>query len=116
MTENVPQENRLLAATSYAVGIPALYIILTEKRNDKFLFYHGSQALFLWIGIIVAWILLRVLLDMLWSIIYIPFLSPLVSLVGLVLWVYALYCGYKAYGGEYFEIPYISDITKHAGA
>jgi len=116
MAEEISGENKLLAAASYAIGIPALYIILTEKRNEKFLGYHGSQALFLWIGIIVAWILLRVLLDMIWSIVYIPFLSSLISLIGLALWGYALFCAYKAYTGEYFEIPYISELTKRAGA
>ncbi len=116
MSEEVSAENRLLAAASYAIGIPALYIILTDKRKEKFLNYHGSQSLFLWIGIIVAWILLRILLDMIWSLVSIPFLDSLVSLIGLALWVYALFCAYKAYLGEYFEIPYISDITKHASA
>jgi len=117
MNAEVSNEDRMLAGLAYGIPvIVAIYIILTEKRREKFAGFHGSQALFLWIGIIIGWIVLRVLLDLLWSIVYVPFFGPLITLVGLGLWLYALYCGYRAYTGEYFAIPIIGDLAKGTGS
>jgi len=107
-------EDKMLAAAAYAIGIPALYIILSDKRKEKFAGFHGSQALFLWIAIVIYWVVMKVVLDVIWSIAYLPFLNSLVSLGGLILWLYALYSAYRAYMGEYFSIPYISDFV-HKG-
>jgi uncharacterized membrane protein len=110
--EYVKDEDKMLCAAAYAVGVPSLYIILTDKRKEKFAGFHGAQALFLWVAIIVFWVAMRVVLDVIWSIIYLPFLNSLVSLAGLLLWLFALYSAYRAYMGEYFTIPYISDFVK----
>jgi uncharacterized membrane protein len=108
----VKDEDKMLAGAAYAVGIPSLYIILTEKRKEKFTGFHGTQALFYWVAFIVFWVAARVLRDFIWSFAYLPFLDSLISLIGLILWLYALYCGYRAYIGEYFKVPYISDFIQ----
>ena len=106
-------EDRVLAGAAYAVGIPAIYIIMTEKRKDEFVGMHGVQAMFYWVGLMVAWIGLRVFLSLLDSIgIYFALLDSLSSLAVFLLWVYALYFGFRAYMGETFEIPYVSDLAK----
>ncbi len=116
MNAEITNEDRMLSGAAYAFPvIIAIYIILTEKRKEKFTGFHGSQALFLWIGIVIGWIVLRVLVDLIWSLIYIRFFGPLATLVGLGLWIYALYCGYRAYLGEYFSIPIIGDLAKGTG-
>lgn len=106
-------DDRILAGFAYAVGFPSLYVILSEKRKDAYVGYHGAQALFLWIGILVAWIGLRVFLNFLDSIgLYLALLDSLSSLLIFSLWIYALYCGFRAYNGDYFDIPYITELTK----
>jgi len=110
--EFVKEEDKMLSAAAYAIGIPSLYIILSDKRKEKFTGFHGAQALFLWIGIIIYWVVMKVVLDVIWSIAYLPFLNSLVRLAGLILWLYALYCAYRAYMGDYFTIPYVSDFVR----
>jgi len=113
MSPNMTNDDRILAGFAYAVGFPSLYIILSEKRKDPFVGYHGAQALFLWIGIFVVWIGLRVILNFLDSLgLYLAILDSLSSLLIFALWIYALYCGFRAYNGDYFDVPYITELTK----
>jgi uncharacterized membrane protein len=110
---NMTGDDRILAGFSYAAGFPAIYIILSEKRRDPFVGYHGAQAMFMWIGIMITWIGLRVFLNLLDSVgISFAFLDSLASLAVFGLWVYAIYCGFRAYNGDYFDIPYITELTK----
>ena len=112
MAENLLQEDRILSGAAYAVGIPSIYIIMTEKRKNGFVGMHGVQALFFWIAIMVLWIGMRVLLNFLDSVgVYFALLDALSSIAVFVLWVYALYCGFRAYMGETFDIPFISEIA-----
>ena len=113
MPSNISDDDRILSGSAYAVGFTSLYIILSEKRRDPFTGYHGTQAMFLWMGIIVVWIGIRVLLNFLDSFgISFAFLNWLGSLTIFLLWIYALYCGFRAYNGDYFDIPYITEISK----
>ena len=113
MNANMTGDDKVLAGFSYAIGFPAIYIILSDKRRDAFVGYHGAQAMFLWIGILVAWIGIRVFLNFLDSIgIYFALLDSLSSIAVFSAWIYALYCGFRAYNGDYFDIPYITELTK----
>jgi len=114
--EYVKDEDKMLCAASYAFGVPSLYIILTDKRKDKFTGFHGTQSLFMWIGYVVVWIVMKVIIDVVWSIVYLPVLSSLARLVMLLMWLYALWCGYRAYVGEYFKVPYVSDLMERGGS
>lgn len=106
-------DDRILAGFAYAAFFPSLYIILSEKRKDAFVGYHGAQAMFLWIGILVVWIGIRVFLNFIDSIgIYFSLLDSLSSILIFLSWIYALYCGFKAYNGDYFDIPFITELTK----
>ncbi len=106
------KEDKLLSAAAYAIGIPALYIILGDKRKDPFTGFHGAQALFLWIALFVCWIGITIIVDFIWNIAYIHILGTVGSILKFGLWLYALYCGYKAYMGETFEIPYIGELAR----
>jgi uncharacterized membrane protein len=113
MYSNMSGDDRVLAGFAYAVGFPAIYIILSEKRKDAFVGFHGAQAMFLWIAILVLWIGIRVFLNLLDSVgIYFAILDSLSSLAIFGMWVFSLYCGFKAYMGDYFDIPYITELTK----
>jgi uncharacterized membrane protein len=110
---NISDDDRILSGFAYAVGFPSLYIILSDKRRDTFTGYHGTQAMFLWVGIIVIWIGIRVFLNLLDSLgISFAFLNSLGSIAIFLLWIYALYCGFRAYNGDYFDIPYVTEIAK----
>jgi uncharacterized membrane protein len=91
-------DSKLWAALSYPIWIVALFVIFTEKKNDKWLAFHAYQALIL--GLV------------LWAIIFVTswffigcLLAPLAFLV-------ELYYGYKAYQGEKFKIPTIGDMAE----
>jgi uncharacterized membrane protein len=113
MSPNISDDDRVISGFAYAVGFPSLYIILSDKRRDPFVGYHGTQAIFLWIAIVVIWIGIRVFLNFLDSLgISFAFLNSLSSVVIFLLWIYALYCGFRAYNGDYFDIPYITEISK----
>jgi len=113
MYSNMTSDDRILAGFAYAVFFPSIYIILSEKRKDAFVGYHGAQALFLWIGILVVWIGIRVLFNFMDSLgIYFALLDSLSSILVFLLWIYSLYCGFRAYNGDYFDIPYITELTK----
>ncbi len=113
MNTHMTGDDRLLAGFSYAVGFPAIYVILSEKRKDAFVGYHGAQAMFMWIGIMVLWIGIRVFMNFLDSLgISFAILDSLASIAIFCLWIYALYCGFRAYNGDYFDVPYITELTK----
>jgi len=112
MENQISNDSKLLAGVSYAFGLPAIYVLLTDKRKEEFLFFHSAQAMILWIGIVLIWMLMRILLVIIWNVIYIPFLDNLVSLIGFAIWLFAVRFGYMAFKGRYFKIPYISKIIK----
>ncbi|MDD5594264.1 MAG: hypothetical protein PHG97_05955 [Candidatus Margulisbacteria bacterium] len=97
--------DKTLAALAYVLWIPSLYIVLTEKRRDEFVGFHGSQALVLWTGIFIVFFAVRFLVNLIWSFFYVPYLDVLEILTGTVLYGYALYCGYRCYQGLSFRIP-----------
>ncbi len=70
--EYTKNEDKLLAAASYVFFIPSLYIILTEKRGIKFLSFAAAQSLVLWIPYIIFLVMLRIILNLIWSLIYLP--------------------------------------------
>ena len=86
--------------------IPSLYIVLSEKRKGEFIGFHGGQALLLWTGIFVIFFAVRLLVNLIWSFFYIPYLDLIEVLVAFGLWGYALYCGLRAYQGLTFELPH----------
>jgi uncharacterized membrane protein len=64
-----------------------------EKKNRPFIKAHNVQALIL--GIITI-------------------LTSAIC-VGLLVWLYQLYCAYKAYQGEMVEVPIITNLVKSQG-
>lgn len=109
----VSDENKLLAALGYPIGIIALVVLLTDMKQNKFMRYHAVQAL----GFIVAGLILLIGLGIVFSIIIavapflfpLAFLTPLVSLAWLVL---SFFYAYRAYQGKMFAIPIVSTYTK----
>jgi uncharacterized membrane protein len=99
---DINDQDKLMAALSYPIGIVALVILLVEDmKNRPFQKYHAVQALAVNIIIIILSILLG------WT--------GVGCCVPLLIWLVAIYWGIKAYQGEYFEIPALTDFLKGQG-
>jgi uncharacterized membrane protein len=86
------------AALSYVLGwLTGIVFLLIEK--DPFVRFHAMQS-------IITFVLLTILA-------MVPvvgwILSPLVMIVGFILWLVLIY---KAYQGEEFKLPVIGDFAK----
>lgn len=98
--------DRTLAALAYILWIPSLYVVLTEKRKEEFLGFHGGQALLLWTLIFIGFFLIRFLVNLVWRFFYVPYLDMLEALFAFAAWGYAVYCGFRSLQGLTFRIPH----------
>ncbi len=91
----ITSDDKLWAALAYVFSplVPIILMLMEDKKSRPFIKAHNAQALIL--GIITI----------------------LTSgfCVGLLVWVYQLYLAYKAYQGEYVNVPVISDFVKNQG-
>jgi len=85
-------ENKVLAALSYAWIL--CLVPLLGKRDSKFCQFHAKQGLFLTIASLFFWF---------------PFFGQILALVVIVISVMGIV---KALNGEWWEIPYIFDLSK----
>jgi len=111
--EEIKSEDKLFALLSYIFLIPSLFLILSEKKNIRFCRYHGWQALFFGLAIIIfnfALGIVSVLPVVGWIIGMLLF--PVLGLLGLAWLVMAIIFGIKAYNGEYVVIPYVTDFAR----
>jgi len=90
--------NTAAALCYFGIWLTGIIFLLIEKK-DKFIRFHAMQSLivfgFLTIASfvpIIGWML-----------------SPLLTLLGLVLWVVLMV---KAYQGEEFELPYVGRLAR----
>jgi uncharacterized membrane protein len=86
------------AALSYVLGwLTGVVILLLEK--DPFVRFHAMQSIITFVSLMILAM--------------IPFvgwvLSPLIMIVGFVLWLVLIF---KAYQGEEFKLPVIGDFAK----
>lgn len=114
MAQPATQENRILAALCYPIWIVALIVLLTDLNQNRFMRVHAIQAL----GYTAAWVVIYIGVSILTAV-------PLVGLAFLFLWplmwlawfVIALIYAYRAYRGEMFSIPIVSQFTtRYVGA
>lgn len=80
------------------IFVSGIIVYVTDGQKDKRLKFHALQAIFL--GIIIFVIL------------YLPFFHALWLLLGLLLWLYGMWIGVKAFQGEDIEIPVIGDYAR----
>lgn len=101
--------NRILAALGYPIWIVALVVVLVpDMKKDRFLRLHAIQAL----GYTVAWVVVYIGLAILTSVPFVGFpflfLWPLLYVAWFVI---ALVYAYRAYQGQVFSIPIVSQYT-----
>ncbi len=98
----INDQDKLMAALAYPIGIVAIVILLVEDMKKRpFQKYHAVQAL----AVNVILIVLSIVLG--WTVI--------LACVPLLLWLVTLYWAYKAYQGEYFEIPGLTNFLRGQG-
>jgi uncharacterized membrane protein len=94
-TNDITSDDKLWALLGYIFGIIALLVLLLEdKKNRPFLKYHAINALLLWaVAILTSWL----------------------CGLGVIVWIYGIYLGIKAYGGDWVEVPGLTDFAKKQG-
>ncbi len=89
-----------LLAFVFTPLISIVLMFMDDKKDRPFIKANSMQALILGIANIVL------------SMTISPFLCGLPSLA---LWLYCVYLGFKAYGGEIADIPVVSNFAKNQG-
>lgn len=98
----INDQDKLMAALSYPIWIVALVVLLVEDmKNRPFQKYHAVQALAVNVVIFVLGVVLS------WT--------GIGCCLALLLWLVTIYWAIKAYQGEYFEIPALTDFLKGQG-
>ena len=117
-------DQKLIAALCYipifAVGfLVSLFVLLTEKKENKFLKFHAIQALFfMFIGgaiFFCLWIVLMILSMVLATITYGIGGICVFAVMGILLLVYVVaffFLAWKAYLGEEYEIPVLGKFAR----
>jgi len=99
---DISEDDKLWAALGYPIGIIAVVMLLMEDKNNRpFIKFHAVQA----IAANVAFVILSTLIS--------------ITVIGAfcvpVLWLVFFYWAYKAFSGEYTEIPVVTDFIKKQG-
>lgn len=92
---NVTSDDKLWALLAYVFSplIPVVILLMPDKKSRPYLKTHTIQALILGIIFIV--------------------LSPV--FIGILVWLYQVYCGYMAYQGKPVVIPVLTDLCQKQG-
>ena len=105
--EIISTEYRLLGSISYLVWPLSLIIVFTTFKKDKFLRFHGYQALYLGILGSVLWLVGGALLRI------IPIVGVLIFNILAFIWLlFLLLLTYRSFQGEYFRVPLIYDLAQ----
>lgn len=98
---DVTSDDKLWAALAYLFSpiVPIIIMLMEDKKDRPFIKAHNAQALVL--GILMAVVL--------------PVIATLTLgcgfIIGLVMW----YWAYKAYQGEYIQVPVVTNFVKNQG-
>ncbi|MGB9672847.1 MAG: DUF4870 domain-containing protein [Anaerolineales bacterium] len=96
-TGEITSDDKLWAALGYIFSpvIPIIMLLMEEKKARPFIKYHSIQSIAAFIVIFV--------------------LATITVGCGSVLILVMFYWAYKAYQGEYFEIPLLTNFMKNQG-
>jgi uncharacterized protein len=97
----VTSDDKLWAALDYVFSpiVPIIMLFLEDKKDRPFIKAHNMQALIL--GVVMG--------------IITPILASFTCGIGLVVWALMLYLAYKAYQGQVFELPVITNFVRQQG-
>lgn len=89
-------EKSLVFIFAYLLAwLSGLIVYITAGQENKRMKFHAIQAIFLGvIGFVISFI-------------------PIIGLIWVLVWLYGMYIGWRAYEGEDVEVPYIGDYAHH---
>lgn len=94
-----------MAALAYLLG-PVTGLVLLFTETNAFIRFHAMQSTVLFGGLMMIVVLIGMIPVLGWMVLMMA--SPLLYTGGFLLWVVLMW---KAYQGETYRIPYISDIV-----
>lgn len=99
--DDMTSDDKLWAALTYIFSpiIPIILLLMEEKKNRPFIRYHAVQSL-------IAGVAMAILVTI---------IAPLTFGCGSIIWLIMFYWAYKAYQGEKFEIPVVTNFMKGQG-
>jgi len=99
IVNTISSDDRLWAALTYIFSplIPIILLVLDDFKDRSYIRYHSIQALV--VGVILA--------------ILVPIIAILTAGCGVILWLIMFYWAYKAYQGEWVEIPIVTSFVKN---
>ncbi|HOP75422.1 MAG TPA: DUF4870 domain-containing protein [Bacillota bacterium] len=106
MTE-VSREYRILAGLAYLLWPVSLLLVLTAYKRDRFLRYHGYQALYFGLCCTVFHLVVGGFLQI------IPVFGILIYKALVMAWLlFLLLLLYRTFQGELFRVPLIYDLAQ----
>lgn len=116
------KDSNLLAALAYvtSAGLVIPVVLYLVKKEDRFVRFHSLQATLLWIATWFVFGVLQVvtmITGMLGPLAVLGCVFGLISVLLLLgVGVVSLYCAYKVFNGEDYEIPHFGPMArKYAG-
>ncbi len=91
------------ALLSYVLGIVTGIVFFLIEKENKFVRFHAMQSMLAFGSLFVLQVVIPIVPFIGWM------LVPLVSLLGLVVWILLMV---KAYQGEMFKLPVIGDFAE----
>jgi uncharacterized membrane protein len=100
-TTGITSDDKLWAALSYVFSplVPIIMLLIEDKKNRPYIKFHAVQSLV--IGVVLF--------------ILVPIIATFTFGCGLVIWFIMLYWAYKAYQGQMFDIPVVTNFIKGQG-
>lgn len=99
----ITSDDKLWALLAYLLSpiLPVILLLMEDKKNRPFIKAHNVQALILGLlntvlAMVLGWLVFPLCLN-------------------LAIAIYQIYCGIKAYQGEYITIPVVTDFAKNQG-
>ncbi len=99
-------DENIEAALSYLLGFITGILFFVLEKESKFVRFHAMQSIVVFIAIFVINMVLGIILSI--SVVGLMLL-PLIYLVEMILWIFLMY---KAYNGEKFKLPVVSDFAE----
>jgi uncharacterized membrane protein len=100
-------DENIAAALTYFLGFITGIIFLIMEKENKTVRFHAMQSTI----VSVVWVVVVIILSM--FLFFLPFgwvISNLISLAGLLVWLFLMY---KAYTGEKFMVPVAGEMAEN---
>jgi uncharacterized membrane protein len=112
MDVGINEDDKLWALLSYLLWPlgSILVAVMEDKKARPYIKYHAIQATGLGVAV---WVLIVILACVLGAITF--FIGGLGACCGIVPVLAMFYYAYLAYQGDYFEIPYLTDLMAKQG-